>query len=85
VGTLPDDGFVSGWRLLMGRFDRGAARETAGLADILGMALMGSTSRSVEMSMFVDEPCVATSKDSPGSGPHACVIDTTPGRTDGSA
>jgi predicted acylesterase/phospholipase RssA/CRP-like cAMP-binding protein len=35
AGSLPDDGFVSGWRLLMGRFDRGAARETAGLGRVL--------------------------------------------------
>ena len=30
AGSLPDDGFVSGWRLLMGRFDRGAARDDRG-------------------------------------------------------
>ena len=35
AGSLPDDGYVSGWRLLMGRFDRGAARETAGLGRVL--------------------------------------------------
>jgi predicted acylesterase/phospholipase RssA/CRP-like cAMP-binding protein len=36
AGSLPDGGFVSGWRLLLGRFDRGtAARETAGLGRVL--------------------------------------------------
>jgi len=35
AGSLTDDGFVSGWRLLMGRFDRGTARETAGLGRVL--------------------------------------------------
>ena len=35
AGSLPDGGFVSGWRLLMGRFDRGASRDTAGLGRVL--------------------------------------------------
>lgn len=36
AGSLPGDGVVSGWRLLLGRFDRGApGAETAGLGRVL--------------------------------------------------
>jgi predicted acylesterase/phospholipase RssA/CRP-like cAMP-binding protein len=35
AGSLPGDGVVSGWRLLLGRFDRGSNTDTAGLGRVL--------------------------------------------------
>ncbi len=35
AGSLPGDGVVSGWRLLLGRFDRGSGAHTAGLGRVL--------------------------------------------------